>query len=73
MSERDSQLSVREVAKRWGVSRWTVRRRIESGELAAHDIGGMRRPLYRIRVEDVEAFESKRKSRFEDSHVPRGS
>ena len=53
-----ARLTVAEVAGRLGVSDVTVRRWIAAGELAALRIGG--RAGYRIRPEDVEAFERRR-------------
>ena len=53
-----ARLTVAEVAGRLGVSDVTVRRWIAAGELAALRIGG--RAGYRIRPEDVAAFERRR-------------
>jgi len=44
-----------EVAKRWGVSIWTVRRAVERGELKSTNIGA-RRLVPLIEVERAEQF-----------------
>lgn len=53
-----NRLTVAEVATRFGVGEPTVRRWIAAGELPALCLGG--RAGYRIRPEDVAAFERRR-------------
>ncbi len=49
-------ISTDEAARSIGVSSWWVRQRIESGVLPAMAIRSGQRKLYRIRVEDWNAF-----------------
>lgn len=51
-----------ELGKHWGVSAETVRRWIEAGELDAIDVSGRaaKRPLWRITLTAVRAFEAQR-------------
>lgn len=49
---RSSRLSVTETARELGISRWTVRRMVDAGELDAIDVRGM----LRIERASVEAY-----------------
>lgn len=48
-------LSVKEIAARWRISKMTVYRMIDDGELTAHVFGRGR--LFRISLADVEKYE----------------
>ena len=52
-------LTVREVARRWQVSRRTIERRVAAGELVATKVGG----VTRFRLADVEAAEAEAATR----------
>jgi len=55
-------LTVAQVAQRWVVTEQHVVNLIDGGDLAATNIGAGERKYWRIRIEDVEAFEVKRNS-----------
>lgn len=50
------QLLVPEVAERLRLNEQQVRKLIRRGELAASNVGGLRRPSYRVDETAVEAF-----------------
>jgi excisionase family DNA binding protein len=50
-------LTIKQFAKKSGISETTLRRSIRDGSLTAHVLGkGKKRPSYRIRPEDFEAY-----------------
>src|SRR5262245_29659504 len=49
-------LSVREAASRVGLSETTVRRAVKRGDLHAFNLGSGRRPTWRIKAADLEAW-----------------
>lgn len=53
----DTLLTVDEIADRWRVSTTTIRRRCNTGDLPAGNIGTRANPRYRIRLADLLAYE----------------
>ena len=58
-------LSTEQLAERWGISADTIQRRIASGQLAAINVGGGRRPRWRIPAEAIARYETRHASRAE--------
>ena len=58
LSRQSRMMSIRELAKFFGVSEKTVRRWIESGQLEAHQLGRQ----WRIAPEEIERFLSARRA-----------
>jgi len=57
-----TKLTPNDIAKAWGIARETVVSWIRSGELAAINVAALsRQPRFRIDVEDLRAFELKRR------------
>jgi excisionase family DNA binding protein len=55
-------LTVAQAARRWAVTEQHVVNLIDGGDLAATNIGAGERKYWRIKIEDVEAFEAQRNS-----------
>lgn len=64
-------LTVTQVAERWSCSIKTVHERIQSGDLAAFDVGGGKRKAWRVTLAAVEAFERARQSQAPPPRVTR--
>lgn len=59
MQQDDKLITVTELASRWGVSRQTVYRIVNDGELKIVRIRGQ----FRIRMKDVEEYEERRNAK----------
>lgn len=49
---------ISDVADRWGVTRQTVKREIEKGNLKSFTIGSSKKPQYRIKEEWIQEYEN---------------
>lgn len=56
-------LNVRQVGEELGISDYTVQKLIQSGQLAALDIGTGRRSHFRVKRTDLEAYVEQARSR----------